>query len=64
MVATVAIDANVNFITLANIVQPNANLQSLAASGRYLVRIRRVPNDALDTCRNRVLLFGTNVRDT
>jgi hypothetical protein len=63
-VTSVTMDATTGEYVLSSIAIANASIDTLAASALYLVRIRRVGTDALDTHPGTVLLLGVTVRDT
>jgi hypothetical protein len=60
----VTLGATTGLPVIASIPIVVANLASLAAGSIYGMRIRRVGDNAADTCANRVILLGGQVNDT
>jgi hypothetical protein len=62
--ANVTLGATTGIPVIASIPIVVANLASLAAGSIYGMRIRRVGDNAADTCANRVILLGGVITDT
>lgn len=62
--ANVTLGATTGLPTIASIAIVTANLASLAAGSVFGMRIRRVGDNAADTCPGRVVLLGGQVNDT
>jgi hypothetical protein len=60
----VTLGATTGLPVIASVAIVSANLASLAAGSIYGVRIRRVGDNAADTCPGRVILLGGQVNDT
>jgi hypothetical protein len=62
--ANITLGATTGLPVVGSIAIVAANLASLAAGNIYGIRIRRVGDNAADTCNGRVLLMGGVITDT
>lgn len=61
---TVTMPTTAGVLKTLSIAVPIANMNSLAAGGWAMVRIRRLGANASDTSRNRICLVGVDLRNT
>jgi hypothetical protein len=62
--ATVTLGATTGLPVIGSIPIANAGLASLAAGNVLGIRIRRVGDNAADTCQNRIILHGGTITNT
>lgn len=60
----ITMPATAGVLKVQSFALPNADLNSLAAGGWAMLRVRRISGNALDTHTGRVVLLGADVRNT